>query len=94
MNEDTAYREGELVVAVYVKNIGDKCAKDIKVKSTIMDYFVTDEKFVAQLDSGKTKRVIFYLPVDELDPYSEFYIRSTINVDNVKKAKYSQFLLR
>jgi len=95
MNEDTAYREGELLVAVYIKNIGDKDAKDIKLRTTIMDELISDEKVVPKVGVGQTKRVIFYLPLDsDVDPYLEYYLRSVMSVDNVKKVEYSQIRLR
>jgi len=88
MNEDTALREGELMVAVYLKNAGDKRAKDLKVQATILDEFITDQTVVPTLDAGKTTRVVFYLPIDKLGP-DDYYVKSTVNVETVKKSQYA-----
>ncbi len=93
LNEDTAMKEGQLALAVYVKNTGDIKAKDVKITATIMDEFITDQMAISSIGIGKTERVLFYLPIDSLDRGSEYYIRTVMNVETVKKAKYSQFVL-
>ena len=93
MNEETAYRDDELMVAVFIKNTG-KDVRDVKIRTTVFDEMLGDEKVVAKIKKGHTMRTMFYIPLDgELDPY-EYYLRTVLSVDNVKKTDYAQFILR
>ncbi|MBT4858562.1 DUF4215 domain-containing protein [archaeon] len=93
MNEDTAIDDRELRVAVYVKNKGSKTAKNIKLKATLLDEYVSDETIMPTLKAGKTSRVILNIPLYGGVMPDEYYLRTTLSVETVKKAKYSQVLL-
>jgi len=92
LNEDTALVDRELMIAVYVKNRGTVDARDIKIRSTIRDDFISDAVTIPKLDSGATTRVMVYLSVDDIEP-DMYYLRTALNVQTVKKARYSQVLL-
>ena len=94
MNEDTALREDELLVAVYIKNIGTKKVRDLRLRTTLMsDEYIVEETVVPLLDTGFTKRIVFYLPFDGEVMPDEYYMRTVLSVENSKKVSYSQVLL-
>jgi len=94
MNEDTALWEDELLVAVYVKNIGFKKVRDIRLRTTLMaDDYLAEETMIPILDTGITKRIIFYIPFEGEVMPDEYYLRTVMSVENAKKVKYSQVLI-
>ncbi|MFH2020083.1 MAG: MopE-related protein, partial [archaeon] len=89
LNEDSAIKEGYLLVAVFLTNKGID-AKNVEVTSTLADSLITDKVKISTLKQGTTKRVIMYLPVDGKIMPDEAYVRTVMNADTVKKVKYSQ----
>jgi cysteine-rich repeat protein len=88
LNEGTAMKEGELMLAVYVTNKG-KTAKDVKIRSTLAESMESAETVLSSLRKGETKRIVLYLPADDMMP-DEAYIKTVLTVDNVKKTEYTQ----